>query len=88
MRSYKPISKLDKISQSSSPEQIKKEITSPLKTARGRVMIGGMGDSYLSFFKIDNEIEPKHPNGLPQHQKNEINKHSIAEKDQIIHNLQ
>lgn len=42
--------KLEKISESSSPDP-KKGISSPLRTCRARVPMGGFSDTYRSFFK-------------------------------------
>lgn len=50
--------------------------------------MGGMGDSYLSFFKIENEVDTKHVKIAGELKKNDVSKQSIAEKDHIIHNLQ
>lgn len=52
MKNIRNKMKLDKISEASSPDTGAKEMPSPLKTTRGRIIMGGMGDSYLSFFKI------------------------------------
>lgn len=59
-----------------------------MKSTRGRIMIGGMGDSYLSFFKLESETEPKNIKINSELKKNEASRSTIAEKDQIIHNLQ
>lgn len=80
--------KLEKISEASSPENLPKEIQSPMKTSRGRIMMGGMGDSYLSFFKLESETEPKNIKITSDLKRNEASRSTIAEKDQIIHNLQ
>jgi hypothetical protein len=52
MKNLRTKIKLDKISEASSPDKNINEITSPRKPTRGRIIMGGMGDSYLSFFKI------------------------------------
>jgi hypothetical protein len=57
-----------------------------LKPKKGRVLMGGIGDSYMSFYKIENEKDPKTTRASTD--QNPIGKSIIAEKSEAFENLQ
>jgi hypothetical protein len=59
-----------------------------IRTKKGRMLMGGVGDSFMSFYKIENENESKTSRVLTDNNQPFANKETIAKKSQVFENLQ
>jgi hypothetical protein len=82
--------KLHSVCELKSPEATTKlGFCSPnIKTKKGRMLMGGIGDSYMSFYKIENEKDPKTSRLPTEPNQPLLGRESIAEKSEVFESLQ